>query len=690
MNVKNEVSKVGNESKAEVISGDISFPIHWVVFAPLERTDPVLGTEILRTIPTEIIMGGKTLTARTVQPERGVVDLRSFFNPARTTECNDPDQSGTIVGMTAYVFVPLVADKAMDVTLGMGCDHWLQAWVNGEPILGGAEVEDDTYPPTIRDFTATVRLKKGENVLAVRFGSGRASSLLALGGPQELLGDDFGSPLSDPFNYDPRWRREELNARPGVKPVLEIGSRRELFVDDCLIDSLTGTAERRLHHPTPREVVFSSGLDINPWEFSSCNFEMIQEEGRIRLLYTGVPAEGQEENLDEEYRRICRLSGKGKGRIMREGEINFNVCVAESADGIHFARPELGLHEYRGSKRNNIIGFSQTPCLRNYFLDPNPNAPEGQRFKCSQTVPDNGLYVYGSPDRVHWRKLVDSPIVTIIESHYGLDGQNDAFWDPVRNQYMLYFRDCSGGLRNIGTCTSSDFINWTKPVLVTYKDDRQEHMYTHNIRPYFRAPHIYIGTPNRFVQLRTKFRSSGAGINDAILMSSRDGLLYERWEEGFIRAVEPDAWTNRNNYVPMGQGMFQTSPNEISIYWSEGSETPIKRLRRGTIRLDGFVSLHAGGLDVGEMLTRPLVFSGANLEVNYATSAVGTLRFALCDEQGKPFKGYSLEDSEVLFGNEIEHQVRWPGAGNLAALAGKPVRLRVRLHDADLYSFRFA
>ncbi len=288
MNAKNEASKVGNESKAEAISGDIAFPIHWVVFAPLARTDPVLGAEILRTIPTEITLGGKTLTARTVQPERGVYDLRSLFGPTRVTPCNDPDQSGTIAGKTAYVFVPLVADKAMDVTLGMGCDHWLQVWVNGEPILGADEVEDDTWPPTIRDFTATVRLKMGENVLAVRFGSGRASSLLALGGPRELLGDEFGSPLSDPFNYDPRWRWEELNARPGVKPALEIGSRRELFVDDCLIDSLTGTAERRLHHPTPREVVLSCGLDINPWEFSSCNFEMIQEEGRINYYSLGV------------------------------------------------------------------------------------------------------------------------------------------------------------------------------------------------------------------------------------------------------------------------------------------------------------------------------------------------------------------------------------------------------------------
>jgi hypothetical protein len=225
--------------------------------------------------------------------------------------------------------------------------------------------------------------------------------------------------------------------------------------------------------------------------------------------------------------------------------------------------------------------------------------------------------------------------------------------------------------------------------LIEYSDDRREHMYTNGILPYFRAPDIYIGVPARYVPLRSKVPTHlHNGISDAILMTSRNGRRFLRWEEAFVRpGSEPEVWTDRNNYPAWG--MVQTSPTEISLYWTEHYRHPTMRLRRGTIRLDGFVSLHAGG-DVGEMLTRPLTFSGNRLVVNYATSAVGALRFEICDATGQPFKGVTLAESDPLFGNEIEQTVTWNSKADLQPFAGKTIRLRVRLQDADLYSLRFS
>jgi hypothetical protein len=100
------------------------------------------------------------------------------------------------------------------------------------------------------------------------------------------------------------------------------------------------------------------------------------------------------------------------------------------------------------------------------------------------------------------------------------------------------------------------------------------------------------------------------------------------------------------------------------------------------------VSLHADG-EPGEVLTRPLVFTGEKLVVNYATDAVGTLYVELCEPDGTPIEGFTLVDSEMLFGNEIEHTVTWGGESDISNLAGRPVRLRVRLENADLYSIRF-
>ena len=637
------------------ICGDIDFPKHWTVFAPLERSAPTLHRETLCSIPETIKVAGKTLKAQRVASTWNQFDFQPFFG-----ERHDP----AAFEKTAYVFVPLKAKMETEVTLGLGGDYWLQAWVNGEPILGDTEVEDQQCPPSIGDIKVKVSLKAGANVLAVRFIAGKASSVLALGGPRELRAGDFRSILSDLFLNDARWARHELRARPGTKPIADIGSRRELFIDDFLIDGLTGSAERRLHHPIPREVVLACGQNGKPWECNCCGYYAIVQDGdRIRMYYTAAATETAE---------------------------NQKTCVLESIDGIRFTRPELGLHEFNGSKRNNIVwhgpsGHNFTP-----FRDTNPAAPADQRFKAIAYHPKGGgLGAFVSADGIRWKLWVEKPIVT-NEGRSGFDSQNLAFWDALRKRYVCFFRDNTGGLRRIATCTSRDFIKWTAPTLVQYKDERLEHMYINTIRPYFRAPHIYIGTPARFVVCRTKVpdHPGGSGISDAVLISSRDGLLFERWEEGFVRPVaEPEVWTERNNYPAWG--MLQTSPEEISLYWTEHTRHPGCRLRRGTIRTDGFVSVHAGGRDVGEMLTRPLIFTGGQLEVNYATSAAGALLFELCDERGNPFKGFSLADSEVLFGNEIEHRVRWYGAGNLAALAGKPVRLRVRLHDADLYSFRF-
>ena len=91
---------------------------------------------------------------------------------------------------------------------------------------------------------------------------------------------------------------------------------------------------------------------------------------------------------------------------------------------------------------------------------------------------------------------------------------------------------------------------------------------------------------------------------------------------------------------------------------------------------------------MGEALTRPLHITGGSLEVNYATDATGWIRFELCNADGSPIKGFTLYDSEALFGNELKHSVRWRGDSEFA-FDEQPVRLRIRMENADLYSLRF-
>ena len=76
--------------------------------------------------------------------------------------------------------------------------------------------------------------------------------------------------------------------------------------------------------------------------------------------------------------------------------------------------------------------------------------------------------------------------------------------------------------------------------------------------------------------------------------------------------------------------------------------------------------------------------------LNFSTSAAGGIRVELQDAEGKPCPGFGLADSREMIGNEIERAVRWTTSGDVSPWAGKTVRLRFVMKDADLYAFQFA
>ncbi len=180
----------------------------------------------------------------------------------------------------------------------------------------------------------------------------------------------------------------------------------------------------------------------------------------------------------------------------------------------------------------------------------------------------------------------------------------------------------------------------------------------------------------------------GSGLSDIVFMSSRDGLHFDRsFMEAFVRpGLDQNNWHERGIY--MERGLIETSPTEISIYGMENSKLESVNIRRYSLRTDGFVSVDAG-YGGGEFTTRPLVFEGNELELNYSTSAVGSVQVEVQDVDGTPVPGRTLDDCPERFGDEIDGVVGWNDGTDLGSLAGQPVRLRFRLMDADLYAFKF-
>ena len=89
------------------------------------------------------------------------------------------------------------------------------------------------------------------------------------------------------------------------------------------------------------------------------------------------------------------------------------------------------------------------------------------------------------------------------------------------------------------------------------------------------------------------------------------------------------------------------------------------------------------------MVTRPFTFKGRRLSINYSTSSRGHLKMQFETPDGRVIKGFGLSDCQEIVGDEIERHVRFKDSTDLSRLPGKPVRLRVAMKDADLYSIQF-
>lgn len=495
--------------------------------------------------------------------------------------------------------------------------------------------------------------------------------------------------------------------------IRNVGNSLQLLADTTLVDSLRGST-LRLGHPIDREVIFESD---RPWEGRAFFISSIyQHNGIYHMLYRGHNTRSRGETASDYY-----------------------LCLATSTDGIIWEKPEVGLVAFEGDKRNNITGFSDgsplTFCFT--FYDPRPDTPEDERIKGIFMRDGNrraggagkGLraQVLGSADGRVWREL---DIGADLQSDWpnAFDG-GSVFWSEVEQQFVGYFRwwDTEPpdhdkllydwmigrpGVRSVFRSVSKDLKSWSAPAPMAFGDTPREHIYESPTIPYFRNLSLYLVLANRFNPGRRALTLAeerkldistfpgnasmptytfASDANDIVMLLAHPGELdYHRpFMEAFMRpGPSLGNWASRSNYPSLSGGIIPTGPAEISFYVTRHHLQATNHVQRVSLRTDGFVSVrapHAGG----EMQTVPLVFNGDKLQLNFATSAAGEIRVELQDEAGKPLPGFALEDCDPLIGDRVDWPVSWRGRESVAAFVGKPVRLRISMVDADLYSFRF-
>lgn len=479
-----------------------------------------------------------------------------------------------------------------------------------------------------------------------------------------------------------------------AEPV-DIGSRRELFVDGYLIDQFEGV-RLELHRPVRREIVFRTDA---AWEGNGSAYQSVFQDGDCFRIY---------------YRGGHHPNSKAYKASKNSWE---TLCVAESKDGIRWTRPELGIVAFQGEKKNNLIldkamvsEFGGSPAHTAVFKDTNPDCPDSESYKIIIVGRQpRGLYLMVSADGFHFRLKSNKPFAT----EGAFDSQNLMFWDSVNGVYREYHRSFDKGVRGIMTASSKEPSSFPKPQWLKYPGAAEQALYTNQVQPYYRAPHIFMGFPMRYNdrgwspsmtalpgleerQYRAKQHPRyGTTVTDAAFMTSRDGVTFHRWGEAFIRPgpARKDTWVYGDNFIFWG--MVQTkshlegAPDEISLYATEGYwQGEDTSFRRYTLRMDGFVSAQAP-LSGGRLVTKPLKFDGSKLSINFSTSAAGSIRVELQDAARKPIPGFTLADCHEQFGDELNRVVSWKSGTDVSQLSGKAVRMRFELKDADLFAFKF-
>lgn len=462
-----------------------------------------------------------------------------------------------------------------------------------------------------------------------------------------------------------------------------IGKRLEPLWDYFLVDKEKTTATLSVNQPEFLGSVFSFDA---PWEGNACVYPNIIKDGNKYRLYYGA--------------REFPSFNPEKGKL---DETKIAVCVIESEDGINWSRPTVGKYG-----KNNIVNAHPTEARTalSVFIDENPDCPPDRKYKGLDRVDDGAksfltggtLAAFASADGLNFERIED-----ISRDPGRFDSLNTVFYNKEEGQYRIYYRDFIDEVLRIVACkTSKDFKTWKNIGPITFDDDEFFQLYTNNIMQYPRAPHVYIGTPVRYTE-RTAWTTNydqmpdrelrrgimyskdyerlGLALTDSIFMCSRDGMHFHRFQESFVDSglEMPLTWKYGHNFLSYG---YTEDENYIYIYsiTEHLHKSEPSKLLRYRIRQDGFASFKAP-YSGAKVVTKPFVFDGDSLTLNFRTSAAGNIYVKMCDNEG------NTSQSIEIFGNSINRNIEFDKP--LSAFSGKEVVMEFSMKDAHLYSFKF-
>jgi hypothetical protein len=460
---------------------------------------------------------------------------------------------------------------------------------------------------------------------------------------------------------------------------IEIDTQPQFLVDDYLVDNRFAikykrqAVVRKFHAP-----VKHSG---NPLFRGDAGYPAV-----VRDPDTGL------------FRMWYQISVSRKDDQGKHIGSEYAIAYADSKDGLHWNRPELGLYQWKGNAKNNVVWRGITdkrasgPCL----LDLPQKDRHGFRYvmsyKTSAGRGQSGIRLVGSHDGIHWEKSGDT---LIAELHS--DTLNSIVYDPLRKRYNMYCRAKhiyrrfkgdiidTGASRRVALMTNDSL--WTRwasepqNILIPDEPDSEKHF------------NFFYGMPVKY----------HAGIfwgflwtfkmNDQIipeLAFSRDGVRFDRLPSRprMIELGPEGSWDD--GMVITGTGWVDVG-DEWWIYYSgwDGphgdatGRTPGMGLAK--LKKERFVSLR-GPRGGGVVITRKIKWPGGKLMLN-ADASHGELKVRISDAARKVLPGFDYENCLPVQNDSLSHEVNWTHQ-KIESLKGRVIRLEIYLKDADLFTFR--
>jgi hypothetical protein len=477
---------------------------------------------------------------------------------------------------------------------------------------------------------------------------------------------DQWPPQIERFTHEPM-RVPYLEHPPAVIPI-DVG--RQLLVDDFLIEQTTlrRTFHRAKYHPANPIL-----KPDKPWERREDS--MTQRAGLTRVAAMPFSDGVWYDPADKRF------------KMWYIGGYSTATCYAESNDGVHWVRPALDVVEpgtnivYKAWRDSAIV-----------WLDHHETDPK-RRFKmfvsvCAERPKPTCFDLRFSPDGIHWSEPVaKSPPVD--------DGRCTFFFNPFRNVWVYSIRlnrpdrlraywEDADVVKGMGWSPKKQYV-WTSADRLdprTVTDPAQ--LYNLDATPY---ESLMLGL---FSILQIDRKRPGPKRNEVLLGFSRDGFHWHRPDRvPFAGVSQKQTDWNFGNVQSAGGGCLIVG-DKLHFYVSGRRQglkpaDEIDSTGLAILRRDGFASLDAGNQQ-GALTTRTVRFGGNRLFVN-VDAPKGSLRAEILDQEGNVLAPFTKANCEPIAADKTLIEVRWKGAKDLSALAGKPVRFRFTLCNGSLYAF---